>query len=212
MAQTLKGVIYIAYGAPAIKEAEQSIETLRRFHDWPVICLGESGQFPPNAEYSDHPDLSGGYPGRMAKVSLAMVTPFDQTLFLDADTRVRSSALSVGFDILSAGWDMVMVASQFGLSHLSEEDRLHTLDRLLHSDPLQINTGVIWFNKNEEVISFFKVWRKEWKRFKHRDQGAFLRTLHQNPIKLFLLGYPFNSSAGAVVNHRFGQADRGCRK
>lgn len=212
MAETLKGVIYIAYGAPAIKEAGQSIETLRRFHDWPIICLGEGDKFPPGAEYHDHPDLSGGYPGRMAKVSLVMVTPFEQTLFLDADTRIRSSALSVGFNILSAGWDMVMIASQFGLSHLSEGDERYTLDQLPNRDPLQINTGVIWFAKNESTLKFFKLWRKEWKVFKHRDQGAFLRALYKSPVKLFLLGYPFNSSAGAVVNHRFGMADRGCGK
>ena len=206
------GVLYIAYGEPAIREAEQSITTLRIFHDWQVISVGEGGKFPPNADYLDWPDTSGGYPGRFAKVSLPSISPFDLTLFIDADTRVRSGALSVGFDILRGGWDMVMVASQFGLSHLSGEDETYTLDSLPHKEPLQINTGVIWFRKTPDVIKFFAEWRKEWKRFKHRDQGAFLRALYRSPVKLFLLGYPFNSSAGAVVNHRFGQADRGCKK
>lgn len=205
------GVVYIAYGDPAIKEAEQSIKTLRRFHDWPIIVVGEHDRFPPNAEYLDYPDVSGGYPGRYAKVNLPMISPFDLTLFIDADTRIRSDALAVGFDILRAGWDMVMVASQFGLGHLETEDEEYTLSVLPHAEPVQLNTGVIWFRKTPRVFGFFADWWREWKRFKHRDQGAFLRALYWNPARIFLLGYPFNSSAGAVVNHRFGQADRGCK-
>jgi hypothetical protein len=211
------GVCFITYGEPAVKEAEQAIETLQRYHDWPITIAGESEQFPDfqsprRGDYLDYPDLSGGYPGRYAKVTLPEWSPYEYTLFLDADVRVRSGALSVGFHLLHLGWEMVMVASQFDLSHLTPDDQQHTAAVLPHLQPVQYNTGVMWFQKTYSVCKFFTRWRGEWERFKMRDQGAFLRALYKTPIKVCLLGYPFNSSAGAVINHRFGQADRGCQK
>lgn len=196
------GVLYVAYGSKARQEARLSAESLRRVHPaWPVTVI--TGEEPvgwaPSVEWADL-----GTPGRWAKVNLDVLSPFSRTLFLDADTRVYGN-LDVGFRLLRHGWDMVMVASkpQGGqiLGHLDDHERDVTLATCA-IDPLQLNTGVMWFQKSYRVRLFFREWRRQWERFKDKDQGAFLRALEKRTVSIALLGYPFNG--GSMVGHRFG--------
>jgi len=188
-----RGVVYVAYGRKAKNEAAKSIESLRQYHDWSVRVVDES----------DWPDR--GAPGRWAKVNLDKLTRWEQTLFLDADTRVRGR-LDAGFRLLDAGYELVMVPSRpqhnEALRHLrSDEERKATL-REVGVDPLQLNTGVMWFSKAAGPL--FEVWREEWERWKDKDQGALLRALERHPVGVALLGWPFNDEHGEVVEHRFG--------
>lgn len=201
----MQGVVYIVYGTAAIKEASKSIKTLRRYHpSWEIAIIGEERL--PGTRFIKVIDTSGGTPGRWAKTQLDILSPFDDTLFLDADTRIYSSDLGIGFDILNRGWELVMVPSlpqgEGSLRHLSEEERDVTMAETMR--PLQLNTGVMWFKKTDHVKALFAEWRRQWWRYKDKDQGAFLRALHKYPVSLWLLGRPFN--AGAVVGHLFGRA------
>jgi hypothetical protein len=198
------GVVYVAYGPAAIKQANESIKTLRRHHPaWEIAIIGEERL--PGTRFIKAVDPSSGTPGRWAKTQLDVLSPFDNTLFLDADTRVYGN-LGVGFDILKHGWELIMVPSlpqgEASLKHLSEEERDITFMETMR--PLQLNTGVIWFRKTEAVKALFAEWRSQWRRFRDKDQGAFLRALELCPVSLWLLGRPFN--AGAVVGHLFGRA------
>lgn len=200
------GVLYVAYGRSAVYEVTQSIKSLHRYHDWPVAVIGDKPV--PGAKFIEAIDTSGGAPGRWAKVRLDLLSPFDDTLFLDADTRVYAD-LSVGFEILQAGWDMAIVPSipQDGdvLGHLSETERTLTLTEVPY--PLQLNSGVMWFRKTERIKALFSEWRREWDRFKDKDQGALVRALPRCPVKIWLLGRPFNG--GSVIGHRFGACRKG---
>jgi hypothetical protein len=195
-------VLYVAHGQPAIDEARRSIKSLKRYHpDWPVLVVGEEPI--QGAKFVRVADDNHKAPGRWAKVRLDQFSPFDDTLFLDADTRVYGK-LDIGFRILDRDWDMVMVPSlpqaEEVLGHLCEKERRETLAETI--DPLQLNTGVIWFRKTKRIGWLFAEWRRQWERYKDKDQGAFLRALEIKPVKLWLLGRPFNG--GSVVGHRFG--------
>jgi len=196
-----KGVMYVAYGRKAYNEAVASIETLRKFHDWPVLVVGDKPI--KGAKHSNWKDR--GTPGRWAKVNLNRVTNWEYTLFLDADTRIHGD-LSLGFTLLERGYDLVMVPSRPQhnemLRHLGKQERRTTM-RELPLDPLQLNTGVMWFGPGATPL--FELWSKEWERWKDKDQGAFLRALYKHPVNLAVLGWPFNSQNGEVVEHRFGK-------
>jgi len=144
--------------------------------------------------------------GRWAKVNLNNLSPFTHTLYIDADTLVHGD-LSAGFDILSDGWDAAIVPSQQQgtelLWHVTEEERQATLDELEY-EPVQLQGGLFFFQKNEPVDRFFTAWRSEWLRWKGQDQGALLRALKDAPIHIWLLGFPWNG--GAIVAHRYGRA------
>jgi hypothetical protein len=198
------GVVYIAYGTPAMREATYSIETLKKVHpDWPVVVIGDRRI--QCDRFIMFEDDTGGTPGRNAKTNLNNLTPFQQTLFLDADTRVFGS-LSVGFDALTAGWDLVIVPSQGSeFAHLDSDEREATFFEL-GENLVQLNTGVMWFKKSHRVDRLFSFWRTEWQRWKDKDQGALLRALHRCSLKIWLMGRPFNG--GQVVQHRFGACRR----
>lgn len=196
------GVMYVAYGRKAHDEAAASIDSLRKFHDWPVLVVGDA----PVKGAAHKAFADKGTPGRWAKVNLSTLTSWTHTLFLDADTRIHGK-LDVGFRLLANGYDLVLVPSRpqhnESLRHLGIAERRATLAEL-PLDPLQLNTGVMWFGPGAAPL--FAVWRDEWKRWKDKDQGALLRALHKCPVAVALLGYPFNDEHGAVVEHRFGKA------
>jgi len=98
-----KGVMYVAYGRKAYNEAVASIETLRKFHDWPVLVVGDKPI--KGAKHSNWKDR--GTPGRWAKVNLNRVTNWEYTLFLDADTRIHGdlSGATPLFELWSKEWE-----------------------------------------------------------------------------------------------------------
>ena len=182
------GIVYIVYGNRARLEFEQSKRTLQ--NDWPVFVIDETVCR----------DI--GKPGRNAKTQLYELSPFEYTLFLDADTRVHGD-LSIGFNMLRDGWELIMVPSyDTSFPKILKLDEWETMkDRQW---PRMLNTGVMWFKKTIRISGLFKTWHREWLQFKDRDQGAFMRALVNNPVQLFLLSKAYNS--GEVVEHLFGRA------
>jgi len=196
------GVVYVALGKNAQAEAKQSALSLLKHNKYTIKTLEKPLQCSINMTQEQQ--------AHWAKVNAYWWSPFDLTLMLDADTRVNES-LSLGFQILRAGWDVVMVPSvpirpNAVLWNLSGEEKDITLEELGTWRHVMLNTGVFYFKKTPMTLKLFETWRKEWLRFKDRDQGAFLRALNRNPVKLWLLGYPFNSAHGEVVDHLFGRA------
>jgi len=192
--------MYVAFGRKARTEAAASIASLREHHAWPVLVVGDKPIKGAEFKRFDTP----GTPGRWAKVNLDTLTPWTQTLFLDADTRVHGD-LSLGFRLLAAGYDLVIVPSRpqhnESLRHLSDEERKRTLAEL-PLDPLQLNTGVMWFGSGAAPL--FAVWREEWQRWRDKDQGALLRALYRHPVAVAVVGQPYNDAHGEVIEHRFG--------
>ena len=196
------GVLYVAFGRKAWQECVYSIETLKKYHDWPIAVIGDRAvQGTKSIEFDNI-----GTPGRWAKVNLYNLSPFSRTLYLDADTRIYGD-LSAGFRVLEAGWDLAIVPStqQGGdaFHHLNDDERLATLDEI--GTPLQLNTGVIWWQRNERAERFWQEWAREWLRWKDKDQGALHRALVRVPLRIWLMGRSYNG--GVVVAHRFG----GCK-
>ena len=197
------GVVYVAFGKKALAEANQSIRTLRK--NW--TSKGKVHVLK-KALSSSPLGLTVSQQAHWAKTCADLWSPFDYTLLLDADTRIKGS-LSVGFAALKQGWDLVVVPSEPRaevLWHLSHEDKEATFLGTRLSRPLMLNTGVLFFAKTPRTKRFFESWRTEWLRFKSWDQGAFLRAASRAPVAIWLLGLPFNSFGGEVVDHLFGRA------
>ncbi len=197
------GVCYVVYGEAARLEAMESIRSLRRYHgDWPVWVVGDREV--PGAEWVELP--AEDHTGRWAKLSLDTIVPWEQWLYLDADTRVHGD-LAVGFTALDDGWDMVITPSAMQgsdcLWHIGAEDRFYTL-AITGPEPLQLQAGLWFARKTDRMRQFFAAWREEWECYRGQDQGALLRALWRIPVRIWLLGRDFNG--GAVVEHRFGKA------
>lgn len=203
-----RGVCLIAYGDKAESEVKQCIESYRRWHDWPWLIAGDAGGLW-QIKMDQDANYSNVQKSRWAKVTLDRWSPFDETLYLDADTRVQGN-LSAGFQMLDDGFDMVITHSaqqaDGNMWHIAQDEREATFAAYQCGDVLQLQGGVFWFRKSEAVTRFFEAWRAAWLRWRSYDQAALLRALRVAPLKIHLLGRPFNG--GAVVQHRHGQAAR----
>ena len=200
----MKGVCYIVYGANARREAEHSIKSLRQHNDLPVAVIGDRVRGANEwITFDDQNAL-----GRWAKVNLYRLSPFDQTLYLDADTRVHGD-LSSGYTILDGGCDLAICPStkqgSDALWHVSEEERAETFRQCGRS--LVLQAGVFFFRKSEGSCALFSSWREEWNRWMGQDQAALMRALIRAPTRLWLLAGEWNG--GSIVSHRYGMAREG---
>ncbi len=198
-----KGAVWIALGPNAEQELVKSRRSFQKYNRTASTVFDPTHNFPPG--------LSVDQQAHWAKVNADKWSPYDLTLLLDADTRIKGD-LSLGFKMLYKGWDMVVApsiptaASGKVLWNLNGDERRVTLQELGVWNHIMLNTGVMYFNKTQRVSKLFEQWRLEWLRFKDRDQGAFLRALSKCSVNLWLLGYPYNSLKGEIVTHLFGRA------
>jgi hypothetical protein len=194
-----RGVVMVAYGEQVAASERRACEALAHIcPDLPVhIHRERTGQATDSAE------------SRFAKVTMLDWSPFDHTAYLDADTQIYQP-LDAGFQPLDDGWDLAVAPSQNQdeyqwLWHCGEPDREAT-QLALRYQALQLQAGVFFVAKNERTVALWETWRAEWVKFGDQDQGALLRALHRYPVKVWLLGRPFNG--GAVVGHHFGAIRR----
>jgi hypothetical protein len=149
--------------------------------------------------------------GRWAKLNIDTLSPYAQTLYMDADTRVMSADIVNGFNVLDCGYDMALAPSenQAGefLSHSTEDDKNGTRAALINPDPLQLQAGVFFVTFNDATRALWTQWRREWQSAGGgQDQGALLRAMDKAPVKLWLLSFDWNSRHGSIVEHHFGEA------
>lgn len=204
-----RGIVYIVFGPRAADQAEQSIRALRPHNPWPIIVVGD--QEPEGATRYIPVDRSGtmGESARATKVRLYAWSPYEQTLYLDADTRPRQS-LDAGWAALDRGWDLAAAPSldpAFGRLGADERGRLVMTLGARYAVPL--NSGVIFFRRSDRLASFWRDWAAEWERYRGRDQGAMLLALQRTKPRVWLLGQPWNDrhdNTEAIVAHYFGAA------
>ena len=199
-----KGVVMVAYGRKAMSEYGQARPSLRKNSDTPLMVFSDSELVAGDEAWLFDDQKSKG---RWAKLNADIISPFEITCYVDVDVRLRG-ALVAGFQIIEDGWDMVltMSARQGGdvFGHLEPRDREATIVET-GLEVLQLQAGMIFFHR-ERCHEFFATWREEWARFRNLDQGAFARALQRVPLKIWVLGLPWNSAKGEVVEHRFGRA------
>ena len=204
-----RGVIYVAYGAEAIKECLASIGTLRRSNPALPICVitDEPKAFRHAADTVTRFD-SDPY-GRIAKLSADKLSPFDLTLYLDADTRIYGD-LSLPFCALEHGFEFVATlsvnqGSEKWLQHINEAERGQVLDEIGFYSA-QVQGGVWAFRKTANTAAFFECWRRAYAGAEEWEQGALQLAFHRQPMSVYLLGQDYNG--GNVIRHHYGQARR----
>lgn len=205
-----RGVCYVAYGAEAIAECLASIRTLKRSNpDLPVCVLTDDTKaFRLIAQHVCRFDSDPF--GRLAKLSVDSLSPFDLTLYLDADTRVHFP-LDLPFKVLEQGFEFVGTLSanqgeDWWLVHLRTQWRQATEDFIGFKNAVA-QGGVFAFRKTPCVKAFFGNWRKFFAEGDgEHDQDAMQKALHVQPMRAYYIGKAFNG--GEIVHHRYGQARR----
>ena len=194
------GMYCVAFGEPSRRCAVTCIESFKRH--MPGVPVAFAGVKPLGAEdmFIQREDIDIG--GRLAKLAVYDAAPaeWEYVLYLDADTEVIEG---VGFlyQLLADGWEAVICRDMdkyaIAANMIRPDNEIEfkeTIDILSHGDLMQYNGGVFGFRRCENVRKFFDLWNQEWQKYGARDQGALLRALYQNPLRLFVLGNQWNAS------------------
>jgi len=204
-----RGVVYVVFGPRAADQAEQSIKALKLHSPWPIAVVGD--QEPKGASRYIPVDRFGdmGVSARAAKVRLYDWSPYEQTLYLDADTRPKQS-LEAGWAALDRGWDLAAAPSlDPAFDRLGTDEKGGLILVLGARYPVPLNSGVMFFGRSDRLACFWREWATEWERYRGRDQGAMLLALQRTKPRVWLLGQPWNdrhSNAEAIIAHYFGAA------
>lgn len=227
------GIIYMAWGEKALTSIRKSIASLKRLgYSYPVLVVGDCANMGITKQFQfmqwewENPfDTSQRHnfqfrAGRI-KPLLARSSPFDYTLYIDADTQFVQPIHS-GFEMLK-DYDMCVTEEKLTLAQLYNKklagweinilERDATIIELGGDDNKKfINSGVIFFRSNKKVNKLFKDWRKEWLRFQEWDeQLALMRAIHNNQdVKVNYLPVQWNSpqpNQDTIVLHNYGRGD-----
>lgn len=207
-----RGVLYVAYGAPAIACTHRAVVSLQTHEpdmDYRVIT-NESvrGLKCTLAQATDKG-------ARDVKTHLPAFVPdgWEQAIYIDADTVVLRP-LERFFQPLERGWDIVMVRDRLAdtVVHCRlklQEELQYTAEAYEGGDLTQFSGGIMAWNVCKVVTRFFRRWHAEWARFGYRDQGALVRALVQTPIAMWPLGWRANGPDPEValeIWHQHGKA------
>lgn len=223
-----QGVIYMAWGENAVQQTQTSIESLW-VHEpgMPVMVLGDEQ----SGRYFDHdprvtfhleetdPFVSSGPMGHrfMAgriKPLMAKLSPFDDTLYVDADTEFKNTP-KPGFDLLDR-WDMAIAETEtrdLAAGVAGQEECHKTAAEIGTPYILYHNSGLIYWRKNDRTRKLFDLWYEEWMRYQQWDeQVALLRALLRSDVMFLTLPYTWNcyhQEEAYIVHHQFGS---GCAR
>jgi len=198
------GIVYISFGIEAAETAKRSIDSIKKLGiNIPIVSIGST-----KVIGTDFIKWTGNNPWRNETLSpklwfaagevkphLYDLSPFEYTLYLDADTMIRKD-LTLGFSFLD-DYD-ICVANHYGDMRLKNvwkdpryfspehsdkrAERDATIKLLGDENTPFINSGVIFFKKNYAVQQVFTDWYLEWIKYRAWDeQMALHRAIHKCP-------------------------------
>lgn len=218
----MRGIYCVAFGGPARACASRMIETAKKHLPAVPVALCSGEPLGPEDLFIAQPDSDVG--GRRAKLRAYELTPaeWDAVLYLDADTEVISPDAAFYFELIEHGWEFAICKDPYRMDTLHSFRRPNNLAELnetaaevytLHI--LQFNGGVWSFGRGPRLAAFFKRWQSEWERHGQRDQGALLRAMYAEPLKVYVLGNEWNyfeqyskDARPAAIKHFPGRARR----
>jgi hypothetical protein len=166
------GVVFVATGARYIACAEAAARSVRRhMPDVPIALFTDAGALgePLSGIFDPVIELEGAH--RRSKVDCLMNSPFERTLFLDADIRVLEDVSEL-FDLLER-FDIAM-------AHAHARNRAATRavwTRELSDAYPQFNTGVMVVRRSPETQSLLQVWSDSYRTAGFRKDQVTLREL-----------------------------------
>lgn len=199
------GILYAATGESHLGEAAHSAHSVRQFHPELPTVLFTSAQDDTKhgpwlretfTEVKLHPDPEFSYRDKIHPLCLS---PFEKTVFLDADTELIGRIDDV-FDLLDS----------YPLACCRDTTRYNLPARDVPAAFSEPNTGVIAFAKSEATERLFRLWLQKYDEglARHRaevgsakgyhDQSSFRESLFETKFPLYVLAEEYNLRAYAL--------------
>jgi len=223
----LNGIVYMSFGAKAGAAIAKSIASLRKTGlKYPICVVGDTpvagtqfvkweGESPYDAKQRNNFQFRAG----RVKPLLYGCSPFERTLYVDADT-VFMKSIEEGFGYLDE-FDMAVTEEKLTLGGLYNKklagweinirERDVTIDETGGDAKRKfINSGVVFFKKSAQIEKLFCDWHTEWVRFQEWDeQLALMRAIHTNQdVTIKCLSVKWNNpqlDSGTFIYHAYGR-------
>lgn len=223
------GIVYMAFGEPAIAGVMSSVNSLRRLGlDVPVCIVGDTpikgmrfvewpGESPFDGSCAENFQFRAG----RIKPGLFALTPFERTLYIDADTEFMSKKVLQGWRFLD-NYDMALARELLEIGQLYNKPRAGWEINIMERDATIaelggdkttpfLNSGVIFFRKTEAVRRIFDEWGAAWREWQQWDeQLSLMRAMYRvGGVKVKQLdvdwNHPHREQAG-IIFHNYGRS------
>lgn len=208
---TNRGVVYCATNSEAYLEA--ALISAIAFHqlepeipitlisDLPLLNLiplqshGITPRFLEPEELNDPGFQCSQFVSRSIKTRLSRFSPYEETLFLDADILPLRSISQVWNHLDQGDWAMVtdLMPTLDLCVHIAAEEKDYTLCHLPGTTP-HFNSGVLLWRDNAQTRRVFEQWHREWLRFQKHDQLALMRAIDLAELPVTTLPATYNIS------------------
>jgi Glycosyl transferase family 8 len=132
---------------------------------------------------------------RAIKTQLFSYSPYQETVFLDADI-LPLKPLTPIWDYLNQGdWAMVLDRNPTvgDCDHIALPEKTYTLQSLPETTP-HFNSGVMVWRANAATQTLFQHWHTEWQHFQKQDQLALVRAIQATQLPIVRLPITYNIS------------------
>lgn len=197
--KSTRGIYIVAFGEPSRQCAKRLMDSIKKHMPDVPICLCAATRIGPEDVFVQQPDTDIG--GRRAKLKAYELSPAEwkAVLYLDADTEVTAPIYQY-FQWIEAGWEFVickdphLMDTMHAFERRNNRKELYDMQRSIRTmHTLQWNGGVWAFARNPRVADFFRRWQREWEVHAQRDQGALVRAMYTDPLKILTLGNEWNT-------------------
>ena len=220
------GILYMCWGEKAALEVKKSMYSLRNVGlRIPFCVVGDAPvrgaqfiewMFPSPFDASQRQNFQ--FRAGRVKPFLAELSPFERTLYIDADTEFMSD-ITAGFELLSQ-YDVAVTEELLAIGELYNKpktgweinivERDATIEELGGDRNRKFwNSGVIFFRKTDAVLNLFAEWSRQWLRWQQWDeQLALMRAVHACPVNHKVLPVDWNHPhrhKAKVIFHNYGR-------
>lgn len=195
------GMYCVAFGEPSRKCAVRLIKSFKRYmSNVPVAFVGISPLNVGEDVFIKQEDKDIG--GRTAKLAINKLAPkqWNYILYLDADTEIMEP-IDFIFETLQRGWEFIICKDMHKMHWLGKMRRGdnttecdYTEDLVGTDRVMQYNGGMFAYRRNAQTKRFFELWNTEYQKWLGRDQGALIRALYSQPLRMFVLMNQWNAS------------------
>lgn len=176
-----KGFLYVATGPDLVREAEESLQSLRDHMDEIPVAIVTADCCEPSGFdeviYLESPDY-----GFKDKIYGMIETPFEKTIYLDTDIYICSKIYEL-FECLDQ-FDIAAV-------HNQHRDVYTGIDLGVPEAFPEYNTGVVVY-KRLESDKFLEEWLNHYEESHKGDQPSFRLTLYEGDIRVATLPIEYN--------------------
>jgi len=221
------GIIYMAFGQPAVEGVMSSVNSLHRLGlDIPVCIVGDTPvkgmqfvRWPGESPFDPKCAQNFQFRAGRIKPGLCELTPFQRTLYIDADTEFMSKKIVEGFRFLddhdiALAKELLTIGKLYNKPRAGWEINIQERDatiEFLGGDPDThfLNSGVLFFRKCPAVQKVFKAWGEEWRVWQQWDeQLSLMRALYRYPVKIKYLEVDWNHphrDQAKIIFHNYGR-------